>query len=296
MSDLGQLLKKARLENDISLEQLEEITKIRKRYLEAIETGDYKILPGSFYVRAFIKSYAESVGLDPNEVLALYRNVIPAPTVEATVEPIRRKKTHTRNTDKISKWASTILMVAFVMLILGVIYFFIHQTYDAESKPQVDSSDKITEKSTPDTKTPTTGSNGGAVANGNKTPGSPTITPSPTPSSNPVLTLLRSEGNTDYYTVENSDKLNVLLNIKGEECWLRIDKMVPNAATGKTERQLLEQKLYKKGDTREWVSDLNVYVVVGLPAAADITVNGIPLVIADLKNARNIQIELKKSL
>jgi cytoskeletal protein RodZ len=291
VSDLGQLLRKARLENDISLEQLEEITKIRKRYLEAIETGDYSILPGSFYVRAFIKSYAESVGLDPNEVLALYRNVIPAPTVEATVEPIRRKKTHARNTDKISKWASTILMLAFVMLILGVIYFFINQTYDGDSKKQVDDNDKITEKSAPDTKGQTNG-NGGLVAGGDKASpgatGTPTPTPTPTPTT-PVLTLLRSDNTTDYYSVENTDKLNVQMNVKGEEFWFRIDKMVP-------ERQLLEQKLYKKGDTREWVSDVSIYMVIGLPAAADITVNGTVLTIGNLKNARNVQIELKKPL
>lgn len=63
MSDLGYILRKTRLERKISLDDLQEVTKIRKRYLEAIEEGNYKVLPGSFYVRAFIKSYAEAVGL-----------------------------------------------------------------------------------------------------------------------------------------------------------------------------------------------------------------------------------------
>ncbi|WP_127583850.1 helix-turn-helix domain-containing protein [Paenibacillus koleovorans] len=293
MSELGQLLKKARLENGLSLDQLEEMTKIRKRYLEAIETGEYKILPGSFYVRAFIKSYAESVGLDPTEVLALYRNVIPTPTPETIVEPIRRKKTHTRNTDKISKWASTILMIAFVMLILGVIYYFIDQSYDG-SRQQVDENEKITDKSSPESKSQS--GDGGSLASGNgsvikTSTATPTPTPTPTPAA--VLTKLRSEGSTDYYSLEIADKMNVKLNVIGEECWLRIDKMVLNGE-GRTERQVLEQKLYKKGDLREWISDVNVYMTVGLPAAAEITVNGTPLLFGDLKNARNVQIELKK--
>lgn len=292
MSELGQLLKKARLESDISLEQLEEMTKIRKRYLEAIETGDYKILPGSFYVRAFIKSYAESVGLDPNEVLALYRNVIPNPTIETTVEPIRRKKTHARNSDKISKWASTILMLAFVMLILGVIYYFINQSYDGDSKKQVDENDKITEKAQPENKSISPEGGILTASSGGKTNASATPTPTATPAA-PVLTLERSENNTDFYSISNTDKLNVILTTKGEECWLRIDKMVPTAE-GKTERQVLEQKLYKKGDTRDWVSDTSVYMTVGLPAAADITVNGTVITFADTKNARNVVIELKK--
>lgn len=69
MSELGQQLKEARLQKGLSLDDVQEMTKIRKRYLEAIETGDYKVLPGSFYVRAFIKTYAETVGLNPDEIL-----------------------------------------------------------------------------------------------------------------------------------------------------------------------------------------------------------------------------------
>lgn len=67
MSELGQQLREARLQKGMSLDDVQEMTKIRKRYLEAIEAGDYKVLPGSFYVRAFIKTYAETVGLNPDE-------------------------------------------------------------------------------------------------------------------------------------------------------------------------------------------------------------------------------------
>ena len=95
MSDLGQLLKKARTQKGITLDELQELTKIRKRYLEAIEEGNYKILPGNFYVRAFIKSYSEAVGLEPEEVLRLYRSVLPEPAPELVSEPKRRTyKTH----------------------------------------------------------------------------------------------------------------------------------------------------------------------------------------------------------
>jgi len=69
VSELGLVLQKAREEKGISLDEIQRITKIQRRYLEAIERGHFHVLPGHFYARAFIKSYAEAVGLDPAYVL-----------------------------------------------------------------------------------------------------------------------------------------------------------------------------------------------------------------------------------
>ncbi|WP_139037439.1 helix-turn-helix domain-containing protein, partial [Bacillus pumilus] len=62
MTELGKRLVEAREEKGMSLEDLQTVTKIQKRYLLAIEQGNYDIIPGKFYVRAFIKQYAEAVG------------------------------------------------------------------------------------------------------------------------------------------------------------------------------------------------------------------------------------------
>ncbi len=64
MTELGNRLKEAREEKGMSLDDLQAATKIQKRYLTALEEGNYDIIPGKFYVRAFIKQYAEAVGLD----------------------------------------------------------------------------------------------------------------------------------------------------------------------------------------------------------------------------------------
>ncbi|WP_408635042.1 RodZ domain-containing protein [Paenibacillus phocaensis] len=124
VSDLGQQLREARLARGLSLDDVQEMTKIRKRYLEAIEMGDYKVLPGSFYVRAFIKTYAETVGLDADELLAEHRQNVPSTAPEPTMEPVIQKRRSRQHNERNSKWLSTTLMWSFAVLILIVIYMY----------------------------------------------------------------------------------------------------------------------------------------------------------------------------
>lgn len=69
---IGAQLREARLNKKISLDELQQKTKIQKRYLEALETGDFDRLPGDYYVRTFIRQYAQAVGLDGNRLVAAF--------------------------------------------------------------------------------------------------------------------------------------------------------------------------------------------------------------------------------
>lgn len=73
MITVSELLKRARKEKGISLEHLSEKTKIRKKYLLALEKGEWEKLPGLAYIKGFLKSYAEAVALDPKQILAFFR-------------------------------------------------------------------------------------------------------------------------------------------------------------------------------------------------------------------------------
>lgn len=77
VTELGQKLKEAREAKGLSIDQLHEITKIQKRHLVAIEEGNYDVLPGAFYARAFIKQYADAVGLNGEELLVEHQSTIP---------------------------------------------------------------------------------------------------------------------------------------------------------------------------------------------------------------------------
>ena len=63
-TDIGATLRKARQDAGVTLEDVEEDTKIRKRYLTALEREDYADLPSAVYARGFLKTYANYLGLD----------------------------------------------------------------------------------------------------------------------------------------------------------------------------------------------------------------------------------------
>ncbi len=73
MAGEGQILRNARVDKGWSLTQAEEVTKIRIRYLEALEEEAYHILPGDTYAKGFLRTYAKHLGINPEEVLEHYK-------------------------------------------------------------------------------------------------------------------------------------------------------------------------------------------------------------------------------
>jgi cytoskeleton protein RodZ len=73
MAGIGRTLKEEREARHISLEEIASATKIVPRYLEALENDRFEVMPGGFFIKGIIRTYAKAVGLDPDEVLARYR-------------------------------------------------------------------------------------------------------------------------------------------------------------------------------------------------------------------------------
>jgi Uncharacterized protein conserved in bacteria len=71
---LPERLYAARERKGVDLYRAERDTKIRARYLGALERGDYKELPGAVYTKGFLRNYALYLGLDPDDVLVQWRN------------------------------------------------------------------------------------------------------------------------------------------------------------------------------------------------------------------------------
>ncbi|MDU4696242.1 MULTISPECIES: helix-turn-helix domain-containing protein [Paenibacillus] len=219
MSDLGQQLREARLARGLSLDDVQEMTKIRKRYLEAIEMGDYKVLPGSFYVRAFIKTYAETVGLDADELLAEHRQNVPSSAPEPTMEPVIQKRRSRQHNERNSKWLSTTLMWSFAVLILIVIYMYFsvwgNNNDQAEGNKEPDPT-PVTQGTDKNGSNTGNSTNGDAVG-GNKGAGNGTDGVTDPGTNNGTNTNTGNTGNTGNETPDNTGNQPIAVVQDGTE-------------------------------------------------------------------------------
>ncbi|MFQ6014622.1 MAG: RodZ domain-containing protein [Anaerolineae bacterium] len=87
MGELGEWLRQHREERGLSLAQVEEATRIRLKYLQAMEEEDFGQLPPEVYLRGLLRQYADYLGLDPQEAIDLYRRARPEPEIAPVVGP-----------------------------------------------------------------------------------------------------------------------------------------------------------------------------------------------------------------
>ena len=77
MGSFGVNLRREREMRGVTLEEISDSTKISVRFLDAMETEDFSKMPGGIFTRSFIRSYANYLGLDPEQVLAEYQSAFP---------------------------------------------------------------------------------------------------------------------------------------------------------------------------------------------------------------------------
>ncbi|MED4066130.1 helix-turn-helix domain-containing protein [Priestia megaterium] len=132
LTELGQRLRQERESKGLSLEDLQKLTKIQKRYLLGIEEGNYEVMPGKFYVRAFIKQYCEAIGLDTDAIFEEYKSDIPSTQTEDVPQQLSRVRSrkeipqHTKGVSKAYDYLPTVLVVAGVVVV-GIIIWVIAQ-------------------------------------------------------------------------------------------------------------------------------------------------------------------------
>jgi len=118
MADIGATLREARMRQRIDISEVESETKIRAKYLRALENEEWDLLPGPTYVKSFLRTYAEALGLDGKLLIEEYKlrherlsdvEMQPIRPPGAAREPRRRRRTGSGR-----GWAVLVVVVGIV--------------------------------------------------------------------------------------------------------------------------------------------------------------------------------------
>lgn len=96
MAEIGETLRDARMRARIDVSEIEAKTKIRAKYLRALENEEWGLLPGPTFVKSFLRTYAQALGLDGKALVEEYRLSHERPS-EAALEPIVSSPQHGRS-------------------------------------------------------------------------------------------------------------------------------------------------------------------------------------------------------
>ena len=120
MRTIGKVFKESRIRKKISLSRLEELTKIKKEFIRAIENEDWESLPEYPSVLGFVKSISGRIGMDSKKAVALLRRDYPPRSVKINPNPDVSKKFVW--SPKLTFLAAISVVVIIIILYLGVEY------------------------------------------------------------------------------------------------------------------------------------------------------------------------------
>jgi cytoskeleton protein RodZ len=121
MADIGSLLRETRIRNKIDITTVEEATKIRAKYLRALENEEWILLPGPTYVKTFLRTYAQFLGLDPHLLVEEYSARFEEPE-ELEVAAFTRKR---RLPERTRRMGPPTRGIGVAVLILGFLGFLL---------------------------------------------------------------------------------------------------------------------------------------------------------------------------
>ncbi|MGN7479456.1 helix-turn-helix domain-containing protein [Solibacillus silvestris] len=290
LTELGARLKEARLARGYSLDDLQDITKIQKRYLIGIEEGNYSIMPGSFYVRAFIKQYAEAVGLDADQVLTEYRKDVPEVQKEEVAQsfsqsPSRRKMAASSN-NKMMEAMPKLIVALFAIVIIVVITTLYMQK--AGSVPDVEEEfDKPIEyeqnqNSTPSKPVENNDDSTEQDSDESKQPEEPVAEE---PEAVQAISEGVVQGEDTTFEVSGTESLKVRVEVSGDT-WVGI--------RNEQRKEQVTDRVYKAGEIVEHDSTANGYarIRLGNSKVAKVYINDVELTYAQDRMTQNIILKL----
>jgi cytoskeleton protein RodZ len=122
MADIGTTLREARIRARIDMSEVEARTKIRAKYLRAIENEEWDLLPGPVYVKSFLRTYGDFLGLDSRTLVDEYKRQYERPSDNEMrpISSLSRERERAARGPRIPPWA----IVGVVLVgIVAALYF-----------------------------------------------------------------------------------------------------------------------------------------------------------------------------
>jgi cytoskeleton protein RodZ len=242
MPTLGEELKQLREGKGLSIREVAEATHIGGRFLQAIESDNYSILPGGIFNRGFVRSYARFIGLDEEQALVLYNQQLEAQGGEAprTMAP----SLEGIDEEVASPWGSIALVVIILLLLSAGIYtayrWFKGEDATRQIVAGVSPTPNLTASPTPEI---------------NASPSTTAETPSPVPNELPTP------------ATPLTGNLNVKVQIGSEPCWLKVWTDGNRPVDG----------VLNPGEVREFSATEKIIMSFGNVSGVSATLNGRPM-------------------
>jgi len=254
MKEIGDLLRNTRLEKGLSLKDVQTETKIRQKYLEALEKGDFQVIPGEVYLKGFLRCYANALGLDGMELVERYKalkageakpgetreEVLPrAPVTALSGAPTGRRR---------SRWPPVVAgFLLLVALVAGGLYGVAKRTPVA-----------------PGAGTPTT-TTSGSPGPGKSAPTTPdTVSPGRAEPSPVARSIKVERAETSPYqtnfTVQGVDRISLLARFT-DRCWVQV------TADGR----VIFEGIPPVGQQFVWEAARELVIWAGYPSGLDLT-------------------------
>ncbi|MGB9813572.1 MAG: helix-turn-helix domain-containing protein [Thermovenabulum sp.] len=275
LKDLGAYLKSKREEKGITLDYIEKETKIRERYLKAIEEGNFDLIPGGdVYIKGFLKNYSKTCGIDDKEVIEIYKSFLQDKEVEnkdstlkVTTEKFEKEQPQKKGTRKRRLKKRFIWGIAVIGIV--IIVYFISLNPICSNKSLNTSNDASNPEQIVQTQIQNQSQQQNSVENSS------------------VVKEVKSKINileeTEKRIIVNVDSEKIETNFKvfSDRCWISVKK------DGKSEYE----GILKQHEEKYLEANKELEIRIGNPKVVEIDILGEKL---DLKGTNPITIIIKK--
>lgn len=282
VKEVGDLLRQAREARQLTLEQIHNQTKISVRYLAAIEEGRFDELPGEVYLKGFLRSYAEAVGLNPEAILAEYkqRKAEREAIMKQEETQVGRGQKGATPKVQVTRVQLSAVVVALVLIISGLVssllisYFgsgghgtsreaevAVHET----AEPAAEEREGAPEGTEPLPSETAPGASQPAFPETGSVPGASRALPSvtPTPSATSATTAVPQLEGASASSVPVAAPVRVSVKVI-EPCWVSVN----------ADGRLVYEGTLGAGAANSWQANRELTLKLGRPGGAEILFNG----------------------